>query len=100
MVCGPTDNAEVMRLATPFWSKLMVSSTTDPSWKVNVPVGVPPVPELDVTVAVKVISSPAVGCLSDEVKATAVGASGGGTTCWLKVVDELAAKFVSPLYDA
>ena len=69
MECVPTDKEAVVKEALPELWRVPVPIVVDPSLNVTVPVGVP---EVAVTVAVKVTDCPKADGFTDEVRAVVV----------------------------
>src|SRR3954454_4194826 len=93
MVCGPTARLPVVNVATPA-ANAPVPSVVPPSTKSTTPLGVP---ALDVTVAVKVTTSPKTDGLCEDASAVVVLA--WPTTC-ATVFDVLPETLPSPAYTA
>ena len=88
-----TDKVDVVNVALPLLS-VPVPSVVDPSLKVTVPVGVPP---LDVTVAVNFTEAPKVDGFSEDV--TEVELAAALTVC-VSTAEVLPLKLVLPPYTA
>jgi hypothetical protein len=82
-------------VATPF-DRFWVASLVVPSRNVTVPVGVPVAGGAGVTVAVNVTGFPTAAGLWDDTSATDVGFR----TTWVRAVDVIGSKLLSPEYTA
>jgi len=89
----PTDNAEVLSVATPEPSSIPVPSVVEPSMNVTVPVGTPEPGALAATVAVNVTDCPKTEGMADD--ETELVVADWFTDCD-SVEDVLVAKFASP----
>jgi hypothetical protein len=99
--CVPSGNVLIPMTALPVSSRLAVPSTVAPLWKVTIPVGTA-LPEVGVTVAVRVSEFPTMTVLSDAASVVVVGVAttGAFTVTEVACVVELPAKFAEPAYEA
>ena len=97
--CVPWVSAAVANVAVPVLSSAPVPSVVAPSKNVTVPVGVP-VPDVGATVTVNVTDCPTADGLAEELSVVVVAANDIPFTPCDSPDDVLAAKPVSPPYDA
>jgi len=91
--CVPISSPEVVKEAWLF-KRVLTPSTSVPSRKVTVPVGVPALGAVAITVAVKLLGCTVNAWLGDKVSVVVVAA---WLTVWFRAAEVLMPKFGSPL---